>query len=338
MKKLAGFLLLVGLSSGVYAGTPFTPQSFHAAQVNGGKILLAVHADWCPICRVQKNALSQLEKDGALKDITVFDVDFDKDTEFRKTVRVNEQATLIAFYGLAETGRVTGITSEPEIKAFLDKTLRTVSLDEQLSRTRATAGNLPPEKRKIMEAAADKLRASRLTEKALNVGKTMPAFALPNAQGKTVRLDDLLKQGPVIVSFYRGSWCPYCNAQLNSYQEHIAEFRQLGANLVAITPEKPDLTSVTSERKKLDFEILTDQDNTFAKKLGLVYGVTGELQALYKQWGIDLEKSQGNQEWQLPVPATYVVAKSGKIVYAFVNIDYTQRANPQDILQALKRL
>ena len=117
----------------------------------------------------------------------------------------------------------------------------------------ATAKKLPPEKAKVLQAALDKLRDSHLTEKALKVGQTMPNFSLPDEHGKTVRLKDLLKKGSVIVSFYRGSWCPYCNAQLSSYQQHLTEFREHGANLVAITPEKPNLTVLTEENKKLRF-------------------------------------------------------------------------------------
>jgi len=338
MKKLTLFILMMGLTGATYAETPFTPAAFHAAQVNGDKILLHFSADWCPTCRAQKSALSDLEKEGALNGILLFTVDYDNEADFKKTMRVTEQSTFVAFYGTVETGRVTGITSQEDIKEFIDKSLATVSMGDQMDRMRQSMQKLPPEKKKIMEDAVEKLRASGLAEKALRVGQTMPDFELPNAQGKIVRLQDLVKAGPVIVSFYRGSWCPYCNIQLNSYQQHLADFRRLGANLVAITPEKPDLTVLTEEKKKLEFEILTDKDNAVAKKLGLVYGVTGELKDLYKQFGVDLEKSQGNPDWQLPVPATYVVSKTGKVVYAFVNVDYTHRADPQDLLQALEHL
>jgi len=338
MKRFALFLLVMGFSAGAYAETLFTPEAFHAAQVNGDKILLHFHADWCPTCRAQISALSHLEKEGALNDIVFLTVDYDKEKEFEKTMHVTEQATFIAFYGTVETGRVTGITGEADIKEFIDKSLATVNLNEQLRRMRDSAQRMPPEKKKILDEAIENLRQSGLMEKALKVGQTMPAFSLPNAHGQIIRLQDLLKNGPLIVTFYRGSWCPYCNVQLNSYQRHLADFRRLGANLVAITPEKPDLTLLTEEKKELKFEILTDKDNELARKLGLVYGVTGELKALYKQLGVDLEKSQGNSDWQLPVPATYIVSKTGKVVYAFVNVDYTRRADPQDLLRALEQL
>lgn len=338
MKKLTLGILAIGLASCIFADTPYTPEAFHAAQVNGDRILLHFHADWCPTCRAQKSALNDLEKEGALNNIRLFTVDYDKETEFEKAMHVTEQATFIAFYGTVETGRVTGITNEADIKTFIDKSLATVNLNEQLRRMRDSAQKMPPEKKKILDDAIENLRKSGLTEKALKVGQTMPAFSLPNAHGQIIRLQDLLKNGPLIVTFYRGSWCPYCNAQLNSYQRHLADFRRLGANLVAITPEKPDLTILTEQKKELKFEILTDKNNELARKLGLVYGVTGELKALYKQFGLDLEKDQGNPDWQLPVPATYIVSKMGKVVYAFVDVDYTHRAAPQDLIQALQQM
>jgi peroxiredoxin len=166
----------------------------------------------------------------------------------------------------------------------------------------------------------------------------MPAFSLPDSKGKMTSLKSLLKNGHVIIAFYRGSWCPYCNAQLNNYQKNLAEFKSKGATLIAITPEKPDLTTVTESGKKLEFQILTDKNNKLAKKLGLVFALTPELKELYKKFGIDLEKSQGNADWNLPVPATYVVSKTGKIIYSFVDVDYTQRASAEDILAALAQV
>jgi peroxiredoxin len=201
----------------------------------------------------------------------------------------------------------------------------------------AMAKKIPPEKAKVLEAALNKLRDKHLTEHALQVGQTMPDFTLKDEHGKAVRLKDLLKKGSVIVTFYRGSWCPYCNAQLNSYQQHLAEFRAHGTSLVAITPEKPDLTVLTEEKKKLEFPILTDTSNKLATKFGLVWGLEGEMKELYKKFGVDLEKDQGNSEWKLPIPATYIVSPKGKITFAFLDVDYTHRADPADLLKALEK-
>ncbi len=334
---ILAFALCV-LGGSAWADVPFNLESFHQSQKNDEKLLLHFHADWCPTCKAQKKVLAKLAKAGKLSGITIFTVDYDKEVEFKKEMKVNQQSTFISFYGGVETGRISGITREEDIKKFLDTSLVSLELKDQLRLMKeASAAKVPPEKAKILEEATEKLRRDQIVEKALKVGQPMPGFSLPDAHGKKVSLDDLLKKGPVIISFYRGSWCPYCNAQLNGYQQHLAEFKAHGATLVAITPEKPDLTALTEEKKKLKFPILTDTGNKFASKLGLVFSVTGQLKEMYKQFGIDLEKSQGNSDWMLPVPATYVISTEGKVTFAFIDVDYTKRADPIDILKALEK-
>lgn len=337
MGRLLGLTTWLMVSMSALAMQPFNSEAFQKAQKGGQKILLHFHADWCPTCRAQQKTLSTLEKDGALKGITSFTVDYDKETDLKKQLKVTSQSSFIAFLGGLENGRVTGVTSESDIKAFLDKTLVNVTLNDQLRMMRE-ASKIPPEKKKVMEEAAEKLRKSHLAEKVLKVGDTMPDFSLPNASGKKIQLSSVLKKGPVVIAFYRGSWCPYCNVQLNSYQQHLSEFKKRGATLLAITPEKRDLSVETAKSKKIEFDILTDKDNQLAQKLGLVFGVPAELKALYQQFGIDLEKSQGNPDWKLPVPATYIVQGDRKITYAFVDTDYTQRAEPGDLLKSLDGL
>lgn len=337
MGRLLQFSFFLFLSINAFGAQPFNAEAFQKAQKGGQKILLHFHADWCPTCRVQQKTLSTLEKAGATSGITIFTVDYDKETDFKKQLKVTSQSSFIAFLGGLENGRVAGITSEPDIKAFIDKALVNVTLNDQLKMMRETS-KLPPEKKKVMEEAADKLRKSHIAEKALKVGDTMPDFSLPNAAGKKIQLSSVLKKGPAIIAFYRGSWCPYCNVQLNSYQQHLSEFKKRKATLLAITPEKRDLSVETAKAKKIEFDILTDKDNQLAQKLGLVFGLPAELKALYQQFGIDLEKSQGNPEWKLPVPATYVVQGDRKITYAFVDTDYTQRAEPAELLKHLDEL
>jgi peroxiredoxin len=338
MKFLSLLLLLFTLGITAHADVPFNLDAFHQSQKNDAKILLHFHADWCPTCKVQKKVLAKLEADGLTKDITLYTVDYDKEEAFKKEMGVTQQSTFIAFYGRVETGRVSGITSESEIKTFISEKLTGLTLKDQLRMMKeASANKIPPEKAKIMADALADLQSKHIEKKSLKVGQKMPDFSLPDSSGKKVNLKSLLKEGPVVVTFYRGNWCPYCNAQLNSYQQHLAEFKALGARLIAITPEKPDLTALTSEQKKLQFPILTDKDNKLANKLGLVFQVKGDLKNLYTQFGIDLEKSQGNKDWKLPLPATFVVSAKGVVIFAFVNPDYTQRADPQDILQALKK-
>lgn len=333
------FLTVLTLSSNALADTVFTADTFKMAQEKGEKILLHFHADWCPTCSIQKKSLVALDHAGKLKNIHIFKVDFDKEDALKKQLRVTAQSTLVAFYGSVETGRATGITAEKDIQEFLNKNLISLTLKDQLGMLSASFSNMiPPEKKRVMDETTEKLRKSKLTDKALKVGHKAPQFALRNSHGKLVSLKSLLKNGPVILTFYRGSWCPYCNAQLAAYQKNIGEFRKRGATLVAVTPEKPDLTALTQDNKKLEFDILTDDDNKLARKFGLVFGLPAELKEIYREFGIDLAKSQGNPDWKLPVPATYVISKTGKIVYAYLDVDYTHRADPQDIISALAKV
>ena len=343
MKNAALALLFSGLTllpGSVLADgdVPYSPAAFTAAQKNNEKILLHFHADWCPTCKVQKEDLAELEKEGALKGIDLMTVNYDKETELKKTMKVNAQATFIAFYGSVETARSTGLTDKDDLKHFINDSLSSLSLKDQLALMRAQQdAHIPADKKKILDDTVEKLRASHLTEKALQVGQKMPDFTLNDSNGKSVHLKTLLKSGPVVLTFYRGSWCPYCNAQLSSYQAHLADFKAKGAQLVAVTPEKPDLITLMKEGKKLEFEILNDKDNKLAKKLGLVFGLPDDLKKVYQQFGVNLEKSQGNPEWKLPIPATYIVSKEGKVIYAFLDVDYTHRADPNDLLAALKK-
>jgi peroxiredoxin/glutaredoxin len=338
MKFISALVTILTLGFFAHAELPFTKEAFQQSQKSDAKILLHFHADWCPTCKIQKKVLATLDKEGFTKGLVIYTVDYDKETDFKKELNVNQQSTFVAFYGGVETGRSSGITSEADIKKFISEKLVQLTLGDQLRMMKAASSNrLPPEKAKIMADALAELQKSHMEKHTLKVGQKMPDFALPDSKGKTVDLKNLLKNGPVIVTFYRGSWCPYCNVQLNSYQQHLAEFKSLGATLVAITPEKPDLTTLTSEKKKLEFSILTDKDNAFANKIGLVFKLNDDLKKLYSQFGIDLEKNQGNADWKLPMLATYVVSKKGKVIFAFADADYTKRAEPQDIIEALKK-
>ena len=334
--KFLVFLVLLTSSAMAFADTPFTIQNFHASQEAGEKILLHFHADWCPTCKAQQKVLAELKSSGILNKITVYPVDYDKEVEFKKEMKVTAQSTFITFFGKVEKERSSGVTNIDKIKNMITN-LSNMTLSDQLAlMEKESSEKVPAEAAQIMKAATDKLRAEQLAGKALKKGQKMPDFTLPDAQGKNINLKALLKNGPVIVTFFRGSWCPYCNAQLSNYQQHLGDIKAKGATLIAITPEKPDLTLLMAEKKKLEFPILTDKNNALAKKFGLVFAVTPELKKIYTKFGVDLEKSQGNADWRLPIPATYVVGKDGKIIYAHVDPDYTKRPDPSEFLAVLK--
>ena len=335
MKQCFLLLSLMLATAAANAEVGYTKDAFEDAQKRNEKIVLDFAADWCPTCKVQARTLKKLEDKGLLKGITLFKVNFDKETELKQALRVTAQSTLVAFYGKVETARVTGITDEKSLSEFLGK-LKTLALKDQLQMMQeASRSKMPPEKLKIMEGALADLKRAKIEQKAIKVGEKLPDATLKNAHGKDIKLSDLRKGGPIVVTFYRGSWCPYCNAQLSNYQQNLSELQKRGAQLVAITPEKPNLTALMEENKKLQFEILNDKDNKYATKLGLVFEVSKDVKDLYQKFGIDLEKSQGNSDWKLPIPATFIVKKDGTVSYAFVDTDYTKRASAEDILKAL---
>ncbi|MDY6834627.1 MAG: peroxiredoxin-like family protein [Chloroflexota bacterium] len=212
-----------------------------------------------------------------------------------------------------------------------------MSLKQEIEKMQqAFMPNIPEDIKQIMQAVTDDLLESSLTSKSLKFGDQAPSFSLPNASGQVIKSDDLLKDGPLVLSFYRGGWCPYCNLELQALKEAYPQMKQLGAKLVAISPETPNHSQETSERHALEFEVLSDVGNKVAQEFGLVFALAEELRPIYKQFGFDLPSYNGDESWEIPVPATYVIGRDGKITYGFVNVDYTQRAEPEDIVEALR--
>ncbi|MEM1254723.1 MAG: peroxiredoxin-like family protein [Cyanobacteria bacterium P01_H01_bin.21] len=218
-------------------------------------------------------------------------------------------------------------------------TTTTQSLADKLVEFRADfQQKAPQEVQDTMTAATDALDTSGIADQALTVGDMAPDFELPDATGKQVRLSELLNQGPVVINFYRGEWCPYCNLELRAFQALLPEFKQAGANLVAISPELPDHSLSVSEKHSLEFAVLSDVGNRVSRQYGLVFTLDESLRPIYKNFGIDVSASNGDESYELPLPATYVIEPSGRIRYAFAEADYTQRAEPQDVLAVVKEL
>ena len=189
----------------------------------------------------------------------------------------------------------------------------------------------------IMDAETSRLAASGLAARALKVGAAAPDFILPDAQGGPVRLRALLDQGPVVVVFYRGGWCPYCNLHLRGFQSRLPTFRELGATVVAISPQLPDNSLSTREKNDLAFPVLSDVGNKVARQFGIVFELSDRLAELYRQFGHALEDfngADGNRE--LPVPATFLLDGKGAIRLAHVDVDYTRRLDPDDVIEVLK--
>jgi len=214
-----------------------------------------------------------------------------------------------------------------------------MSLKEQLAEYRAGwYKRVPPERQAIMERHIAQLRTGAIQHTMLKVGDKAPSIVLGNAKGERVDVGALLKKGPVIVTFYRGGWCPYCNIELKAFQDVLPQITAAGASLVAISPEKPDDSLSTAEKNALTFEVLSDVGHEVGRAFGLVYEFTNELRGAYENFGLDIPAKNGAPgQWALPVSATYVIDANGTIIYAYTDADYRDRADPKDVLAVLAR-
>ena len=170
---------------------------------------------------------------------------------------------------------------------------------------------------------------------ALTVGDQAADFELPNAQGRRIRLADQLERGAVVLTFYRGAWCPFCNLQLRGLQQALPEIEAVGASLLAVSPQLPDGSRAISEKNNLTFEVLSDLNSTVASAYGITFTLPPTDQALFLEVGNDLRKAHGDSSWVLPAPATFVIATNGTIQHARVDPDYTSRITADEILSAL---
>ncbi|GAA4970850.1 peroxiredoxin-like family protein [Algibacter aquimarinus] len=211
-----------------------------------------------------------------------------------------------------------------------------MNLTEQLKQKKEQSlASIPKEKLDVMLGSTQDLINVHLSNNALKTGDTMVDFELPNVNGKKEALSSYLQKGSTVISFYRGGWCPYCNLELKALQAVLPEIKAKGASLIAISPETPDNSLTTSEKNELEFSVLSDIDNQVAKQIGLVFKMPEALKNVYNDFNLDVAKHNGNNDYELPMAATYVVNSDGKISYAFVSEDYTERADPQDILNVL---
>ena len=174
---------------------------------------------------------------------------------------------------------------------------------------------------------------------ALKMGQKAILFELPNQEGKTVSLDSLLINGPVVLTFYRGDWCPYCNLQLRALQARLDEMQALGASLVAISPQVPDESLTKSEISQMNFTVLSDQNASVASQYGVAWEVPEFLLSHMRvDRNLDLAKINNGNTHVLPIPATFILDKNGTIVWTYVNVDYRTRSEPQEIIEQLQKL
>lgn len=216
---------------------------------------------------------------------------------------------------------------------------RTYDLTVELARLRRLRGKvIPPDVVAHMDQATMALVGSRATDRAVHVGTRAPHFTLPNTAGKDISLERLLNEGAVVLSFYRGVWCPFCNLELRALQQSAAEITRLGARLVAISGQTPDNSLSMAEKNGLTYEVLSDVGLTVARSYGLVFELPEYLQADYRELGHPLSQFNGTDQNTLPIPGTFVIDPAGIVRYAYVNPNYMYRADPAAVIAALRTL
>lgn len=197
---------------------------------------------------------------------------------------------------------------------------------------------VPKDLQEVMLKATENLKNEKLSKNALKLKDKAKSFTLKNAINKDVNLDELLKENEfVVLNFYRGAWCPYCNLELKAFEQINDKLIQNKAKLVAISPQTPDASLTTMQKNELSFEVLSDTNNKVAKEYGLVFSLAQELRPIYEKFGIDIVASNNENSFELPMPATYVINKNKEIIYAFIDEDYTSRSEPQEILDIISK-
>ncbi|MEQ8698633.1 MAG: peroxiredoxin-like family protein [Bauldia litoralis] len=215
-----------------------------------------------------------------------------------------------------------------------------MTLDEQLAKMRATmAKEIPAEIREQMHIENETLRASGMLERAIKPGDPLPPFEMPNYTGETISSEALLAEGPLVISFFRGHWCPYCAVELYALREIVDDLKALGANLVAMTPTLPEFNKAQIEKRRLNFPLLTDRGNDYAEGIGIRFVLAEVLQKAYANvGGIDLPTINGDPSWTLPIPTRLVIDPGGIVRAVDMDPDYTYRPEPSKSVADVRAL
>lgn len=212
-------------------------------------------------------------------------------------------------------------------------------LQDKLDQTRAGwRASLDPADREVLLRTVERLRMLQLAEHALAVGDLLPEFTLPDSRGELVSSTELLARGPLVAAFVRGPWCPYCSLALAALNEARPAIEQQGASLVVISPVQGEELLRAANERGLHLRLLTDTDACYARICGVQYEMSDAHAELYRRLGWDVGRLNAGSGYELPVPATYVTGRDGVIAYAFADVDWTRRAEPADILEAVRHL
>ena len=224
----------------------------------------------------------------------------------------------------------------PIEKAFLDVRTSELPLKDRLRVVADAARTYKPAYAEAVDEFAARLRRVQAGADAPQVGEQMPPFVLPDETGRLVSLKDLLAQGPAVVTFHRGHWCPYCCISISTLAKAQPRIEALGARMVAIVPDREQFTAEMRQDCDVNFPILSDMDNGYAMSLNLAIWVGAEMKEFMTKIGRVLPEYQGNDSWMLPIPATFVVGKNGRIESRFVDPDYRKRVAIDELIDALK--
>jgi len=213
-----------------------------------------------------------------------------------------------------------------------------MTLVESLAKLKAKIeGSMPQENVAIMHQATKDLETSGIGEGILKVGDIAPEFLLPNQEGKMISSKELLQKGDLIITFYRGVWCPYCNLDLGNLKRYKSQFETQNATMLSISPQLEKHNKQIVDRQRLNFDLLSDSENKIAAQFGLRWIMRNPLKSLYKDsFKISLPDYNGDDSWTLPIPARFIIGTDGVIKYVEYSIDYTKRPNPDVLVEALK--
>jgi len=226
--------------------------------------------------------------------------------------------------------------SEALEEAFVQARDMDASLPERLQAFADAVRELGPQFQDAVDRLVARLRENEVGENAPKPGEQMPSFVLPDETGRLVCLDELLKLGPLAITFNRGHWCPYCRINTRALAEAQGEIAAEGGQIAAIMPDQQHFTRGLKAEAEAPFPILTDMDNGYAMSLNLAFWVGAEMQELMTWAGWDVTRSQGSDTWLLPIPATFVVGTDGEVKARFVDPDYRKRMAVEDLIAALK--
>ena len=215
-----------------------------------------------------------------------------------------------------------------------------MTLEESLAKLKAKIeGSMPQENVAIMHQATKDLETSGIGESILKVGDKAPEFLLPNQEGKMISSKELLQKGDLIITFYRGVWCPYCNLDLGNLKRYKSQFEAQNATMLSISPQLEKQNKQIVDRQRLNFDLLSDTENKIAAQFGLRWTMKDPLKSLYKDtFKISLPNYNGDDSWTLPIPARFIIGTDGVIKYVEYSIDYTKRPNPDVLVEALKAI